>query len=113
MTRRINTELARTRAAARALRAPDPSKAEATVQPAIVATLADAKEIVARELRIMKQAQAGGAPMALADAKKLQALVSALGQADNIERDQQPDMENLSDEELAAELARLHEGSKA
>lgn len=107
MTKKVNTELARIRAAARTLRAPTEGTAVATVQPAIAGTLADARAIVARELEFMRKAQDAGTAMELKDAKKLQALMSTLGSAQIIERAQTPDLEELSDEDLARELKAL------
>lgn len=109
MTRRVNTELAKIRAAAKAVRQQQPpSSAEiARVQPAIAATLADVRTLVAQELRMMLDLQAKSKGMSLGDAKKLQALMSSLSQAESIEKSQEPDLADLSDEELDAELRML------
>lgn len=111
MTKKTNTELARVRAAAKALRTGPTTEAVATVQPALGAVLADANEIVARELQLMKQAQTQGLPMSLGEAKKLQALISSVSQAQNIAKAMVPDTENLSDAELEEELKKLGGGS--
>lgn len=109
MTKKTNTELARVRAASKALRA-GATEAKADVLPALSGILADAQEIVARELQLMKQAQTGGLPMELRDAKKLQALMSSIAATQSIQKGMAPDTEGLSDAELEAELAKLGKG---
>ena len=112
MTKKSNTELARIRAAAKALRtAQQPAAPQSDVMPALHGVIADARDIIARELRTMKTAQGGGLPMSLGDAKKLQALLSSLSATQTVEKGLTPDTENLTDEELAAELRKLGEGS--
>lgn len=113
MTKRVNTELARIRAASRAIKSTtQPETAVAKVQPALGGTLADARAIVARELEIMRKAQMDGAVMAPGDAKKLQALMSVLAATQTIEKSQAPDFEEMSDEDLDRELRRLQAGDK-
>lgn len=107
MTKKTNTELARVRAAAKALRSLQDAPQHVTVHPALLSTLADARSLVARELEMMK---AVPGMMKLADAKKLQALVSTLATTQTIEKAQSPDLEALTDEQLEAELKKLGSG---
>lgn len=103
MTKRTNTDLARVRAKSAELRQ---ISAVALIQPPIVAMLSTAERIIARELDLIDRMQARGEAMTLGEAKKLQALMTSLHNAQTIDRERvRANVGTMSDEQLAAELA--------
>lgn len=106
MTRKVKTDLARRREVAKAIRSTGAElAATALVVPAIAGTLDTIRRVIAREVALMEQIQNGGDKMGLSDAKKLQALTTALSNTESMDRARQADeLSALSDSELQAEL---------
>jgi hypothetical protein len=108
VTKRKSTDLARKRAVnADIRRITEVVDATALVQPPIAATLDTTRRVIARELEFMERAQASGEAMSLPEAKKLAALIQALGGAATIERMRAEDgVDDMTDQELDAEIDR-------